>query len=94
MTNPAIQLSLDFESTSTELTAANVGFNHVFKDLLSKRILIRVKPTGFLLNSSIITDIINRNDVLVFSPKHGTLYSIPGDRPIEMLEATLNVRKP
>ncbi len=94
MIQPAIQLSLDFESTPTEFTAADVGFGRIFKDLLSKRILIRVKPTGFLLNSSVIGDIINRNDVLVFSPKHGTLYSIPGDRPIEMLEATLNVRKP
>jgi hypothetical protein len=45
----------------------------------NSKLIMKVKPTGFLLNSTLVGDIINRRDVLVIDIEKGTLYSIPGD---------------
>lgn len=45
---------------------AEIAHNH--------KIIMRVKPTGFLLNSNVIGDVLNRGDCLVVDMAKGTLY--------------------
>lgn len=43
-----------------------------------KKLLMRVKPTGFLLNSTVIGDVITRGDALVLDLAKGTMYAVSG----------------
>lgn len=57
----------------------------------NESVFMRLKPTGFILNSSVICDIINRNDIIIVDLKQGTMYAIKGSEEVEMIEAELNV---
>ena len=50
-------------------------------------IYIRVKPTGFLLNSEVIGDVLRRGDILTLNLEKNTLYYMKGDTPVVLREA-------
>ena len=52
-------------------------------------IYIRVKPTGFLLNSEVIGDILNRGDIVTVNLTKNTLYYMKGDTPVVLRNAYL-----
>lgn len=54
-------------------------------------LFIRVKPTGFLLNSNILGDVLNRGDILTVNLEKNTLYYMKGDTPVVMKEAHIVV---
>lgn len=56
------------------------------------KLLMRVKPTQFLLNSTLVADVLNRGDVFVCNVESGTLYIMKGDTPIENVDASLLVK--
>lgn len=45
---------------------------------------IRVKPVNFLLNSSLLGDIINRGDIITVNLEKNTLYYMQGDTRIKV----------
>ena len=55
----------------------------------SKKILMRVKPTGFLLNSNIVADVMSRGDVFVVDLAKGTVYAVEGGRKLEQINSEL-----
>ncbi len=52
-------------------------------------IFMRVKPTGYLLNSTLICDKLNAGFICAVNMEKGTLYFIQGEEEVEPLEATL-----
>lgn len=56
------------------------------------QIYIRVKPVNYLLNSSLITDCINRGKVIVVNLNKGTTFVIEGTREIALLDCSIDVR--
>ena len=55
---------------------------------------MKVKPTGFLLNSSLVGDVLNRADCFVIDVEKGTLYVMLGSTPSDKhLTATLVVEE-
>lgn len=52
----------------------------------SGTIIMRVKATGFLLNSTLIADIIHRDDCLIVDLAKGTMYSVAGHIPVTLLK--------
>jgi hypothetical protein len=56
-------------------------------------ICIRVKPVNFLLNSTLITDVINRGDVFIVNLTKGTMYTAEGKRKYTPLISKLMVKK-
>ena len=57
-----------------------------------ERLFIKVKPTGFLLNSNLIADVLNRNDCLCVSLNEPfTIAAKQGNELVFICEASLNV---
>jgi hypothetical protein len=52
-------------------------------------IFMRVKPTGYLLNSTLICDKLNDGFICAVNMEKGTLYFIQAEEEVEPLEATL-----
>ena len=55
------------------------------------KILMRVKPVQFLLNSTLVTDVINRGDCFVVDMETGNLYVTDGSKSALFANATLVV---
>lgn len=53
------------------------------------RLLMKVKPVNFLLNSTLVNEAINRRDCLVISVYSGTLYITDGDS--EVIEKDISI---
>lgn len=51
--------------------------------------IMRVKPTSFLLNSTLVTEVLNRADVFIVNVVTGTLFSIKGTEEVTILNAKL-----
>lgn len=58
-----------------------ISFGKCF--LRKNKLLMRVKPIGFLLNSSLITDVINRGGVFVVDLETGVLSALNGEEELE-----------
>lgn len=54
-----------------------------------KSTIMRVKPTSFLLNSTLVTEVLNRADVFIVNVVTGTLFSIKGTEEVKILNAKL-----
>lgn len=78
------QLSLDI---ITRTYASDIKFHNCFT--FKNEIFMRVKPTGFLLNSSLIGDVINRGDIFVVNLSKGTVRAFQGD--IEVQECDVQI---
>jgi hypothetical protein len=90
-----MQTELEFIGPEpTQLIASQVPFGKPFRLVNSKQdIHIRVKPTGFLLNSSVVSDVLSRGDTFVTNIQKGTLYAIEGDRAVELIDASIKIKK-
>lgn len=55
---------------------------------------MKLKPTQFMLNSSLVADVLNRADCFVCDIEKGTLYVMLGSTPLDSLpDATLLIKK-
>jgi hypothetical protein len=54
---------------------------------------IRLKPTSYILNSSLVVDSIDRGQVLIANVIKGTCYFIPGEELIWPKVATIRVEE-
>ena len=94
-----MQISLDFDTPKpAPLTLSQVPLSKTFRFTTStgradKDIFIRVKATGFLLNSSVIGDVLNRGDCLVVNLSKHTLYAKKGDSFVELVDAIVAVKE-
>lgn len=52
----------------------------------NNEVLMRVKPTHYLLNSTLINDCINANKIFVVNIHKGTLWCIPGSETVTPVE--------
>lgn len=76
------QLELEFSKQSKNAVyACEMQFGKVFycEGDSSKRKFVRVKPVNYLLNSTLITDVINRNKIFTVSLDKATLSILPGN---------------
>ena len=46
--------------------------------LLNNVLYLRVKPIGFLTNSTILSDVFSRGDIIVYKPLRGTIACLKG----------------
>ena len=73
-------------------TLRTISFGNVFS--YKGKSLMRVKPTQFLLNSTLVADVLNRGDCFVVDMELGTLYIIPGDKTeVKLQDATLLIKE-
>lgn len=76
--------------SNSGLIAIQAEFSKPFYCKVRKDIfLMRVKPTNFLLNSSLITDVINRKNIIVINIEKGTLFCMKGNIKIEYIDCEL-----
>lgn len=88
----AIQLELlEHPSLTAALTLENVAAGTVVRDLEAKdkRLIMKVAATGFLLNSSVVADVINRHDCLVVNLETGRVYATKGTRRVLAMDCKL-----
>lgn len=85
------QLSLPLETLPPKPTALTQPYGLPFTH--NGNLVMRVKPTGFLLNSSIVADVLTRNDCFVVNLVKGTVYVIQGDATVKPVDAVIKVRK-
>ena len=62
---------------------------NVVQLLHNKKIVMKLKPTGFLLNSNIVADILNRGDCFIVDMAKGTLYIVSGELVVTSLNTKL-----
>ena len=67
---------LPTEEKKAKPTISSMPYGEAFKS--KGKLLMRVKPTQFLLNSTIVSDVLNRGDCFVCNLESGTLYITKG----------------
>ena len=71
-----MQLELIDPITPTVTTLVDILPGNCARMRHSGKILRKVKITGFLLNSTIVADVLNRGDCFVLDMAKGTLYAV------------------
>lgn len=73
-------------------TAANLEMRQVFRRKNVLGYFMRVKPTSYLLNSSVVVDSLNQGKPMILNLNMGTIHFISGDEVIIPVEsATLKI---
>lgn len=75
------------KSQKSVLLIKDAPFGVALKRASDKSTILRVKPTSFLLNSTLVTEVLNRADVFIVNLVTGTLFSISGTEEVEVLNA-------
>lgn len=78
----ATQLELINLDLDDPIVLSDIVPGNLCKIIATGKIVMRVKVTGFLLNSNIVADVLNRGDVFVVDVSKGTLYATVGDTPV------------
>lgn len=73
------------------LTINQAPYGVALKRIKDSSTILRVKPTSFLLNSTLVTEVLNRSDVFIVNLVTGTLFSITGTEEVEILNAKVVV---
>ena len=93
--------SATHKAHSSGITAASVAYGKTFSRRKPRivgegesegiwgPIYIRVKPKGFLLNSSLLGDILNRGDIITVNLNKNTLYYMKGTDEVVLREAVI-----
>ena len=55
----------------------------------TKKFIMKLKPTGFLLNSTIVSDVLARGDCFVCDLKEGTVYAKEGKTEVLPIKSEL-----
>jgi len=76
---------------TTKLQINQAPYGVALKRSQDKSTILRVKPTSFLLNSTLVTEVLNRSDVFIVNLVTGTLFSIVGTEEVEVLAAKIVV---
>lgn len=78
-----------------EITASDIEVGGVFQIGTGKsaKTMLRVKPTGFLLNSTLVGDVINNHGVFSVDLIKGTLYPVTGNTPVIPVAARVTVSR-
>lgn len=80
------------EETPKSTTLRNFPTGEVF--YYNLRYKMKLKPTQFILNSTLVCDVLNRGDCFVCDIEQGTLYIMKGDTILDNLpDATLLIKK-
>lgn len=58
-----------------------------------EKYIIRVKPTQFLLNSTLVADVLNRGDCFVVNVESGTLYIMQKEMEVFLVDASFTVQE-
>lgn len=80
-----------FDLSPTISVAADQPVNSTF--IYRDKICLRVKPVNFLLNSTLLTDCINKNKVFVVNLEKGTLFVIEGNAMVEPIVSNLTLKR-
>lgn len=85
-------MQLEFVSLSspTVLRANSMVAGSVYQH--KGNIVMRVKPTRFILNSTVISDVMNRGDVFVVNLAKGTFYAVHGDDEIVPVNYKMHIQ--
>ena len=59
-------------------------------DAKGKQVIMKIKPTGFLLNSNIVADVSQRGDCFICSLSKGTIFAVDAGRPVIVIDSELN----
>ena len=73
------------------LTINQAPYGVALKRIKDASTILRVKPTSFLLNSTLVADVLNRSDVFIVNLVTGTLFSIAGAEEVEVMNAKIVV---
>jgi hypothetical protein len=74
----------------TQLRYATYGMP--VQDKKTGKIIMRIRPTGFLLNSTLVSEVLSRGDTFIVDLEKGTLYCAAGDRNIDLIHSELKVK--
>lgn len=80
-------------TTLPKLSSIPFGKPFIFKLGNKSQPLIKVKPVNFLCNSSLLSDVFARGDCVVCNLTKGTVFVSPGTREVELIEASIKVKK-
>lgn len=87
-----LDLPLQEESQSKAKQACQIRVGDCF--LRNNEILMRIKPTHWMLNSNLIVDAINNNKVFVSSIFKGTFWAIPGSDLVIPVDVKAKIQLP
>jgi hypothetical protein len=85
------QIELQLEAPKLKnLVLLDILHGNVVQIKKSKAIVMRVKVTSYLLNSTIVADVLNRGDCFVCDLQKGTTYPISGASEVVRLDTLMN----
>ena len=58
-------------------------------DVKGKQVIMKIKPTGFLLNSTIVADVSQRGDCFICSLNKGTVFAVEAARLVTAINSEL-----
>lgn len=67
----------------------NAPYGEILK--VEGKYLMKLKPTQWLLNSNLVSDVLNRADCFVCNIETGTLYIMNGDKEVSYVDATMHI---
>lgn len=92
------QLEIEFNSkTESEVQLRDLEFGTVFirnsdrGNRMKPSVFMKVKATGFLTNSTILSDVFSRGDCLAVNFNTGTVQCFPGSLSVTKLSGHLKV---
>lgn len=92
-----MQIEFDFTDKQEKIPAnpqvKHLPYGKLFKFVGKKGYFLRVKPTGYILNSELVADVLNRRDVFVTSVERGTLYIVEGNKEVIEIESSIVIKE-
>lgn len=87
------QLQIEFEDRIHSLTAKDIPFGGVFKKEGHPAAYMRVKSVNFLNNSTLLSDVFARGDVLTVNLNKGTVFIMSGDTKVMRLRGKMQLER-
>ena len=81
------------EETPKKLTIKDTAYGIALMRKKDKTTIMKVKPTSFLLNSTLIADQLNKSSAFIVNLVTGTLFVIEGDEEVRVLPAKLLIEE-
>ncbi len=88
-------MRLNLQTELLKIDSSPILRNAPYGEILKHKgkYLMKLKPTQWLLNSNLVSDVLNRADCFVCNIETGTLYIMSGERAVEYTDATLLIKK-
>lgn len=71
------------------LLLKDIPFNSAFTAKNLAGVRIKIKPVNYLTNSTLINDMIHKQNCLVYSPASGTCFIMDGDKEVKLHDLTI-----